>query len=507
MSNNTHIKAITVARQTTDRSIKIFLFTLIALASFTISQSAALASPYQESFADLVEKVQPAVVNISTVQMISAPKGPNIQGLPGNEQFKDFLEKYKNRILPDEEPRKARSLGSGFIIDKKGYVVTNNHVIDGADEITVITIDGTEYDATIVGKDSDTDLALLKINSDEDLPYVDFGSSSDARIGDWVLAIGNPFGQGNSVTAGIISGRDRDLGGRRSGNYVDFIQTDAPINKGNSGGPLFNMDGEVIGINSAIFSPTGGNIGIGFAIPSDDAKRYIGLLRKEGKVSRGWLGVAINAVDKDTAEALGLEEAVGVLLSSITPDGPADEAGLEVGDIILKWNGMEIVDSTNLQRAVADTVIGETVNVVILREGEKETIKVKTGAKPSSNNLDSEDDEDESQPDSDAIEPEEIEGMVLMEINGAVRRKFDLEDDIKGVAVVNVSRRSKAFRAGIRPGFVIERINLKHVSTPSDIRKLIEKARADGHKKILLLVNDGTNGGHITLELAKVKED
>lgn len=506
MSNNTHVNATVAVGQTANKSVKVLFFTLLALASFVIAQPAAFASPMQESFADLVEKVQPAVVNISTVQMIPAPKAPNLKGLPGNEQFKEFYEKYKNRIMPDDEPRKARSLGSGFIIDKEGYVVTNNHVIDGADEITVITIDGTEYDATIVGKDVDTDLALLKINDGDELPYVEFGSSGDARIGDWVVAIGNPYGQGNTVTAGIISGRDRNLGARPNGDYVDFIQTDAPINKGNSGGPLFNMDGEVIGINSAIFSPTGGNIGIGFAIPSDDASRYIKLLRKDGKVSRGWLGVAINPVDKDTAEALGLEEAKGVLLSSITPDGPADEAGLEVGDIILKWNGKEIKDSTHLQRAVADTVIGETVKVLILREGEKETVKVKTGTKPSSNEAESEDDEDAGPPDSDANEPEEIEGMVLMELNGAVRRKFDLDDDLKGVAIVSVSRRSKAFRSGIRPGFVIERLNLKHVSTPGDIRKLIEKAKDAGHKKILLLVNDGTNAGHITLELAKEKE-
>ncbi len=506
MSNNTHIKAITVTRKTTNRSLRMLFLTVIALTGFAITQSAAFAAPMQESFANLVEKVQPAVVNISTVQMIKAPKAPDLQGLPGNEQFKDFLEKYKNRILPDEEPRKAQSLGSGFIIDKEGYVVTNNHVIDGADEITVITIDGTEYDAKIVGKDVDTDLALLKINSEKDLPYVNFGSSSKARIGDWVVAIGNPYGQGNTVTAGIISGRDRDLGGRRNGNYVDFIQTDAPINKGNSGGPLFNMDGDVIGINSAIFSPTGGNIGIGFAIPSDDAARYIKLLRQNGKVTRGWLGVSINAVDKDMAEALGLDKATGVLLSSITPDGPAEKAGLVVGDIILKWNGKEVADSTHLQRAVADTIIGETVKVQILREGNKEIVEVKTGAKPSVSDDDSDNEEEKSPPTSGEAEPEEIEGMVLMELNGAVRRKFDLEDEVKGVAIVSVSRSSKAFRAGIRPGFVIERINLKHVESPADIRALIEKAKKSGHKKILILVNDGTNSGHITLDLAIEKE-
>ncbi len=505
MNTNKQINTMVLTREKSNRSIKLLFFPMLALAGFMVAQAMTYGVSAQESFADLVEKVQPAVVNISTTHVIKAPKAPDRTKLPGNEQFREFFEKYKNRIMPDDEPRRAKSLGSGFIIDEDGYVVTNHHVIVGADVITVITNDGIEYDAKIVGQDADTDLALLKIEADDDLPYVEFGSSSDARTGDWVLAIGNPYGHGNSVTAGIISGHNRNLGGRRNGNYVDYIQTDAPINKGNSGGPLFNMDGEVIGINSAIFSPTGGNIGIGFAIPSDDAARYIKLLRKEGKVSRGWLGVSINEVDEGVAESLGLEKARGVLLSSITPDGPADQAGLEVGDIILKWDGEDIKDSTSLQRAVADTVIGESVKVDILREGEEETVKVTTGAKPQSYNEETSETEGDSE-ESEQDQPQEVEGMVLMELNGAIRRKFDIDDTVSGVAVMSVSRRSKAFRSGIRPGTVIERINLKRVSSPSDVKERIKEARAKGKKKILILANDGVGAGHITLELSKEKE-
>ena len=503
MKNNKHIQTLALGQEDKHRPVRMLLVALLTVAAFIGAQSVLFAAYAQESFADLVEKVQPAVVNISTVHVIRAPKSLDTSRLPGNEQFKEFFEKYKNRIMPDSEPRKARSLGSGFIIDEEGYVVTNHHVITGADEITIITDDGTEYDATIVGSDFDTDLALLKIEAEDDLPYVEFGSSSESRIGDWVLAIGNPFGHGNSVTAGIISGRDRNLGGRRNGNYVDYIQTDAPINKGNSGGPLFNMDGDVIGINTAIFSPTGGNIGIGFAIPSDDASRYIKLLRKEGRVARGWLGVSINEVDEDVAESLGLEEAQGVLLSSVTPDGPADEAGLEVGDIILEWDGDEISDSISLQRAVADTVVGESVKVLILREGEKETIRVTTGAKPSTEELEGGSAESTEPEESEEDEPQEVEGMVLMELNGAVRRKYEIDDEIKGVAVVSVSRRSKAFRAGIRPGVVIERINLKRISTPSEARDIIDEAREKGKTKILVLFNTGNGAAHMAIELSK----
>lgn len=500
--NNNQKDATAIAINRTNLTMKILLVTMSIVAGFIVTQLVTFSSYAQESFADLVEKVQPAVVNISTVQLIRAPRAPNSRNLPGGEQFEEFLEKWKNRVLPEDEPRKARSLGSGFIIDEEGYVVTNHHVIAEADEITIIMYDGTEFDAKVVGSDFDTDLALLKIESDKDFPSVEFGSSSEARIGDWVVAIGNPFGQGNSVTAGIISGRDRNLGARRDGNYVDFIQTDAPINKGNSGGPLFNTDGEVIGINSAIFSPTGGNIGIGFAIPSDDAARYIKLLKKEGKVVRGYLGVTIEPVNEDVAESLGLE-AIGVLLSGVVPDGPADNAGLVVGDIILEWDDEEISDGTSLQRAVADTIVGEEIDVLILREGERETIEVKTGAKPTTANDNIETSEDEEPDEAHENEPEEIEGMVLMDINGAVRRNFDLDDDIDGVAVVRVSRRSDAFKKKIRPGFVIQTINLKRVENISDIKDLIQKARDQGKKNILVRLRYGNVTDHITLELSK----
>ena len=347
-------------------------FALVAPAPFGGLGQPAVARPAPDSFADLAAKLLPAVVNVSSSQTITARTrrgggGPEMPifppGSPFEQFFKDFLNKQRpgQRGGDNDQPkpeRRAQSLGSGFIIDASGLVVTNNHVIEGADEISVILQDNTTLKAEVVGRDESGDIALLKVKSDKPLPTVDFGDSSAMRVGDWVLAIGNPFGLGGSVTAGIVSARGRDI---HQGQYDDFIQTDAAINRGNSGGPLFNMDGQVIGINTAIFSPSGGSIGIGFSIPSNMAKNIVAQLKEYGRPRRGWLGVKIQQVTPDIAESLGLKDASGAMIAGVTDGGPADKAKLRNGDVILKFDGQPVKEMHNLPRIVADSSVGKEV--------------------------------------------------------------------------------------------------------------------------------------------------
>ncbi|WP_375731161.1 Do family serine endopeptidase, partial [Azospirillum sp. B506] len=333
------------------------------------------------SFADLAEKLLPAVVNISTSQSApQRPQGqrPEVPQFPPGSPFEDFFRDFFDRQQQQDQPqRKATSLGSGFIIDaKNGYVVTNNHVVQDADEITVILQDDTNIKAELVGKDSKTDLALLKIKTSHPLVAVPFGDSDAMRVGDWVLAIGNPFGLGGSVTAGIISARQRNID---AGPYDDFLQTDASINRGNSGGPMFNLNGEVIGINTAIFSPSGGSVGIGFAIPSNLAKQVVAQLKDYGKTRRGWLGVRIQAVTPEIAESLGLPNHKGALVASVTQDGPAAKGGIQAGDVVTKFDGREIDEMRRLPRVVAETSIDKAVPVEVWRKGKSQTVHVKVG--------------------------------------------------------------------------------------------------------------------------------
>ena len=347
------------------------VMTLALLLAQSMTTSARGAG---DSFADLAERLSPAVVNITTTQTIAQPNRPALpqipKGSPFEDFFKDFLDQGPNG--QKQKQRRATALGSGFIVSADGYIVTNNHVIDKADEIVIELFSGVELDAKVIGRDTKTDIALLKVEADEPLPFVAFGDSDISRVGDWVLAIGNPLGQGFSVSAGIISANNRSL---RSGPYDDFIQTDAAINRGNSGGPLFNMDGDVIGVNTAIISPTGGSIGLGFAMASNVVSGVVNQLKEYGETRRGWLGVSIQDLDMEMAEALGLEKAAGALVSDV-PEGPAKEAGILAGDVILNFDGKEVDDTRGLIKQVGNSEVGKSVRVVIQRDGKTKTIKV-----------------------------------------------------------------------------------------------------------------------------------
>ena len=468
---------------------------LSALFTFTGSAEARGAP---ESFADLVEKYSPAVVNISTVQNIPARRGRRLPDLPEGTPFGDLWEEFREQFDEGDEPREARSLGSGFIIDADGYVVTNYHVIEEADEITVITIDGDEYEADIVGRDRSSDLALLKIEADEPLPNVGWGNSDGDRIGDWVMTIGNPYGLGGTVTAGIISARNRQIGN----SNVEFIQTDAPINRGNSGGPMFNMEGEVIGVNTLIFSPSGGNVGIGFAIPSNYAGYIIDQIREFGRVRRGWLGVSIQAMTKEYAESLGLETDEGALVSRVFPDSPAAAAGVQPGDVITEWDGKPIKDSAMLSRLVGRTEMDRDVDMILIRAGERVTLSVRTGERDDS---DFEDDEDSAGRKGDEENPfgdrALVQGMELSPITADLRRRYRIDEDVDGVVATRVVRRSPAARNGIRPGTVIIRVNQRPVSEPVEVVQLLDEALEDGRENALLLVHFRGNTVHILLPL------
>ena len=440
-----------------------------------------------ESFADLAERLSPAVVNISTTQTMDVADRPDFEmpdippGSPFEDFFKDFFDERMQR-----GPRKATSLGSGFVIDPEGLVVTNNHVIDDADEITVKFGDGRELPAELLGRDAKTDLALLKVTSDEPLPFVPFGDSDAARVGEWVVAIGNPFGLGGTVTAGIISARNRDI---NSGPYDDYIQTDASINRGNSGGPLFNMDGEVIGVNTAIYSPSGGSIGIGFSIPSAIVKSIISQLKEFGETRRGWLGVRIQAVTKDIAEAMDMSEPKGALVAGVDDKGPAKKAGLETGDVIVTFDGKDVPEMRDLPRIVAETEVGRTVKVEVIRDGKQKTYNVKI------DRLDEEDQQvaalstDEND-ESDSSSSEAL-GMTLSLVNDLLREQYGLDEDAKGVIVTGVDFETDAGEK-VRPGDIIEEVGNQPVATPEEVIARVDELLGKNSKKpILLLLNRG----------------
>ena len=463
---------------------------LSALSLIAFIAVPARAGGTPDGFADLTARLLPSVVNVSTTQTIRnperAPEMPQFQpGSPFEEMFKDFMEKqFKQQ---DQTPHKATSLGSGFIIDASGYVVTNNHVIQDADEITVVLQDNTALKATLVGRDPKVDVAVLKIDPGRhQLVAVPFGNSDETRVGDWVLAIGNPFGLGGTVTAGIVSARARDI---NAGPYDDFLQTDASINKGNSGGPMFNMNGEVIGINTAIFSPSGGSIGIGFAIPATLAKPVIDDLRKFGKTRRGWLGVRIQSLDQDLADSMHLSSDKGALVAKVSEGSPADKADLKPGDIVLKFDGKEISEMRRLPRIVAETPIGKKVDMEIWRNGQHMTVPITVGELKEETAEKADAEPAKPQPSSASVSLASL-GMAVSAITPQLREKFGIDDKTKGVLILDVESGGPAGEKGLRPGDVIIDAAQQPVRSPDDLIKVIERAKSSGLHSILLRIEN-----------------
>jgi len=498
---STYLTRVIDARAT--NAVKALIVAMLVMATAMASLQPVAAKSAPDSFADLVEQLSPAVVNISTVQTIE--RSDRRSRVPEGVPFGEFWEQFRDRFEEDEEPRTARSLGSGFIIDASGIVITNNHVIEEADEITVRLKDDEEYEATVIGRDELSDVAVLQItpNNGEKFPFVKLGDSDADRIGDWVMAIGNPFGFGGSVSAGIISARGRALGQAD----VEYIQTDAPINRGNSGGPLFNMKGEVIGVNTAIVSPTGGNVGIGFAIPSNDVERVARELQEHGKVRRGWLGVGIGPMTKETAEAMGIDFVKGAIINRVEPDSPAEAGGVQVGDIIVEWDGKAVDGPNSLSRVVKRTMIDQPVDVVVIRGGERVTLSVTTGElkqefleQPGGGDGGNDEGGDSGN------SYELVEGMELAPMNDRLRRRYRIDGEMEGVVVTRVARRSPAYRAGIRPGAVIMRVNQQRVDSPADVANIVEAAREADRERVLVLVNLNGNSAHIPLRLLRERE-
>jgi serine protease Do len=433
------------------------------------------------SFADLAEKLLPAVVNISSSQVLNPEdRGPDMPQFPPGSPFEEFFKDYMDKNAP-ARPQRATSLGSGFVIDPSGLIVTNNHVIDGADEITVILQDDTNLKAELVGKDDRTDLALLRVKPSKPLPSVKFGDSDATRIGDWVLAIGNPFGLGGTVTSGILSARSRSINNEA---LVDFLQTDAAINRGNSGGPLFNLKGEVIGINTAIFSPSGGSVGIGFSVPSNIASVVIEQLKDYGRTRRGWLGVRIQDVTPEIAESLKLDSPRGALIADVTAGGPAEEAGLKAGDVVLSFDGKPVPEMKRLPRLVAETQIGKTADLEYWRDGKSNKVKVKVG------------DLEEAMKtglvaggESDDGGQVSLAGMTLAPLSDDLKDKYEVPDGTEGVVVTDVDAKSDAFEKGVRAGDIVREVKNEKVATPQDVSKLFAQAKEEGRKSVLVLIS------------------
>jgi len=468
-----------------------------------------------ETFAPLVRSLLPAVVNISTTQNLAPrpgrPDAPETPQAPPGSPFEDFFRDFFNRNRPPgapgqqgeappgpnapgapnrPAPRRAQSLGSGFIVDASGIVITNNHVIDGADEINVILQDNTTLRATLIGTDPRTDLAVLRVSHTAPLPFVPWGDSDTALVGDWVVAIGNPFGLGGTVTAGIVSARGRDI---RQGPFDDFIQTDAAINRGNSGGPLFNMRGEVVGINTAIYSPTGGSIGIGFSIPSNLARGVATQLADGGRVRRGWLGVNIQQVTEDIAESLGLRGGTrGALIARAQEGAPAAAAGIRNGDVVLRFNNQDVREMRSLPRIVAETAVGAQVPVVVWRDGREETLTVTLGELPN-----------EATPAATAPtqtprndRPIELSGLGLRvtALTPELRERYRLRTEARGVVVTEVLPNTPGAEREIRPGDLILEVQQERVTTPQELQERIERLRRQGRATALFLIESQQQG-------------
>jgi len=473
----------------------------IGLAALAISAFTALGNPAQargpEGIADVAEKVIDAVVNISTSQTVEAKGGSNsMPQLPPGSPFEEFFDDFfKNRRGPgggskggdnnSGPPRKTNSLGSGFIIDTSGVVVTNNHVIADADEINVILNDGTKIKAELVGVDKKTDLAVLKFKPTKPLVAVKFGDSDKLRLGDWVVAIGNPFSLGGTVTAGIVSAKNRDIS---SGPYDSYIQTDAAINRGNSGGPLFNLEGDVIGVNTLIISPSGGSIGIGFAVPSKTVAGVVDQLRQFGELRRGWLGVRIQSVTDEIAESLSIKPARGALVAGVDDKGPAKPAGIEPGDVVVKFDGKDVKDPKDLSRVVADTAVGKEVDVVVIRKGQEQTKKVTLGRLQDPEKVQAAVKTDEPAPEKPVTQ--KALGLDLAALNKDLRTRYKIKESVKGVVVTSVDANSDAAEKRLSAGDVIVEVAQEAVSSGADIQKRVDQLKKDGKKSVLLLVSN-----------------
>ncbi len=464
-------------------------FALIAMLTFSLLPiSGAFARPAPDGFADLVEEVMPAIVNISTRQVIEN-SGSSRRGF---DPFREFFGDSFPFPELDQSPREANALGSGFFISDDGYIITNNHVIDGADEITIINQDGDEYEAEVIGLDPQTDIALLKVDVN-DHAYIEFGDNTKSRVGDWVVAIGNPFGFGGTVTAGIISASGRDI---NAGPYDDFIQIDASINRGNSGGPLFNLEGKVIGVNTAIISPNGGSIGIGFAVPSSTVEPVIEQLKEYGKVRRGWLGVQIQSVDEELSSALGLDGAKGALVSDLL-EGPAEAAGVERGDVIIRFNGEEIKNSTELPRIVARAKVGSKAKLTVLRDGKEVELNViLEERKDDVDNVVSR----QSKP-SDEGAILNNTGLTVQELSDDIRQRYGIPKDISGVVVIKVEPLSPASRQQITPGTVLREVNNQEVKSPADVAEQILIAQEKDRKSISAFVYQAGSNRYLALPI------
>lgn len=493
---------MTGARPALSRRLRLMgaAFTLGAVSMLSAAPAFARGP---DGIADVAEKVIDAVVNISTSQTVEANKGGGGGGgdrgampqLPPGSPFEEFFDDFfKNRKGPgggskggDMQPRKTNSLGSGFIVDTAGVVVTNNHVIADADEINVIMNDGTKIKAELVGVDKKTDIAVLKFKPVKPLIAVKFGDSDKLRLGEWVIAIGNPFSLGGSVTAGIVSARNRDIS---QGPYDNYIQTDASINRGNSGGPLFNLEGEVVGVNTLIISPTGGSIGLGFAVPSKTVAGVVDQLRQFGELRRGWLGVRIQQVTDEIAESLNIKPARGALVAGVDDKGPAKPAGIEPGDVVVKFDGKDVKDPKDLSRVVADTAVGKEVDVVIIRKGAEETRKVTLGRLEDNEKAQQAAAKTKEDPVEKPVTQKAL-GLDLATLSKDLRTKYKIKESVKGVIVTGVDGNSDAAEKRLSAGDVIVEVAQEAVGNAADVKKRVDQLKKDGKKSVLLLVANG----------------
>ncbi|MBR1245802.1 Do family serine endopeptidase [Bradyrhizobium sp. AUGA SZCCT0169] len=478
-------------------------------AAISLGAAGALASAPAfargpDGIADIAEKVIDAVVNISTSQNVEAKGGGGGGGdrqatpqLPPGSPFEEFFDDFfKNRRggapkggeRSEMQPRKTNSLGSGFIIDTAGVVVTNNHVIADADEINIIMNDGTKIRAELVGVDKKTDIAVLKFKPVKPLVAVKFGESDKLRLGEWVIAIGNPFSLGGSVTAGIVSARNRDIS---QGPYDSYIQTDASINRGNSGGPLFNLEGEVVGVNTLIISPTGGSIGLGFAVPSKTVIGVVNQLREFGELRRGWLGVRIQQVTDEIAESLNIKPARGALVAGIDDKGPAKPAGIEPGDVVVKFDGKDVKDPKDLSRVVADTAVGKEVEVVVIRKGAEETKKVTLGRLEDNEKVQQAAAKSKDEPAAEKPVTQKVLGLDLAALSKDLRGKYKIKDSVKGVVITGVDNASDAAEKRLSAGDVIVEVAQEAVTNTADVKKRVDQIKKDGRKSVLLMVANG----------------